>query len=106
MRLPYEESTFSSEQFCFREDVSSSQGNNYLWGNPAYALGAVLTRSFSRSRWLADIRGVRRGEEGGGLVTGLPIASFETDAPGRRPTLPNRHHHHRSPGRARWPSWA
>ncbi|HEY8746371.1 MAG TPA: type VI secretion system contractile sheath large subunit [Tepidisphaeraceae bacterium] len=82
MRLPYEESTFSSEQFCFREDVSSSQGNNYLWGNPAYALGAVLTRSFSRSRWLADIRGVRRGEEGGGLVTGLPIASFETDAQG------------------------
>ena len=39
-------------------------------------------RSFSESGWLADIRGVRRDEEGGGIVCGLPVHSFSTDKRG------------------------
>ena len=44
---------------------------NYLWGGAAFALGAVILRAFENSAWPADIRGVQRGVEGGGLVTGL-----------------------------------
>src|SRR5262249_7000288 len=54
-------------------------------GNAAYAYGAVLVRAFSASGWLADTRGVRRGEDGGGLVHGLPAHSFGTDRPGLVP---------------------
>jgi type VI secretion system protein ImpD len=82
MRLPYEEGADSAERFSFREEVNAPGGGNYLWGNAAYTFGAVLTRSYARSRWMADIRGVRRGEEGGGMVTGLPSPDFDTDADG------------------------
>lgn len=78
-RLPYEDDGSRSEGFRFQEDVSGPDWSKYLWGNAAYAFGAVLIRSFSESGWLADIRGVQRGIEGGGLVTNLPVHSFSTD---------------------------
>ena len=68
--------------FCFREDVGAPHSDRYLWGTAVYALAAVVARCFARSGWLADIRGVRRGEMGGGVVTGLPIQSFATDRTG------------------------
>jgi type VI secretion system protein ImpC len=46
-----------------------------LWGNPAFVLGRVITRAYSRYGWTAAIRGV----EGGGLVEGLPAYTYETD---------------------------
>ena len=51
----------------------------YLWGTAVYAFGAVLLETFARSGWLAEIRGVKPGGEGGGVVTGLPVHSFSTD---------------------------
>jgi len=84
-RLPYDESGLNGEgelrvdTFRFHEDVSGIDPSRYLWGNAAYAFGAVVIRAFADSRWLADIRGVQRGVEGGGLVTGLPVHSFSTD---------------------------
>ena len=63
----------------FREDVSARNGDGYLWGNAAYALGGVVIRAFAESGWFADIRGVQRDVEGGGLLTTLPSHSFATD---------------------------
>jgi len=78
-RLPYEDDGARVDGFRFFEDVAGMDASKYLWGNAAYTFAAVLMRSFADSRWLADIRGVQRGVEGGGLVTGLPVHSFSTD---------------------------
>lgn len=69
----------------FREDVSARGGADYLWGNAAYALGGVVIRAFAESGWFADIRGVQRDVEGGGLLTTLPSHSFGTDRSGLIP---------------------
>ena len=82
MRTPYEDDGSRTDGFRFQEDVAGPDRRKYLWGNAAYAFGAVLVRSFANSGWLADIRGVRRGIDGGGLVTGLPVHSFSTDKRG------------------------
>ncbi|HEY7311916.1 MAG TPA: type VI secretion system contractile sheath large subunit [Gemmataceae bacterium] len=80
MRLPYRDDSARPDGFCFRENVEAlPDRGGYLWGNAAYAFGAVLVRAFASSGWLAAIRGVRRGEEEGGVVTGLPVHSFSTD---------------------------
>ncbi|WP_010585383.1 type VI secretion system contractile sheath large subunit [Schlesneria paludicola] len=75
MRLPYGKETVPVDAFDFEEDVDGRDHKKYLWGNAAYALGTRLTESFSKYGWLATIRGV----EGGGLVQGLPVHTFETD---------------------------
>lgn len=80
MRKPYE--TLDTHGFVFKEDVTAAHQDKYLWGNAAFAWATVLVRSFARSGWLADIRGVERNRDGGGLVTDLPALSFATDRPG------------------------
>lgn len=83
MRLPYHEDQAGDRTpFAFHEDVDAPAAADYLWGNAAYAFGAVVVRAFAQSHWLSDIRGVRRGEEGGGIVVGLPVQSFATDEEG------------------------
>jgi type VI secretion system ImpC/EvpB family protein len=84
-RLPYGEDNARVDGFRFREEVSAPHRANYLWGNAAYAFGAVLIQAFVESGWLADIRGARRGELSGGLVAGLPVHSFSTDKRGVAP---------------------
>ena len=81
MRGPYLDDGSRIDRFIFNEDVQKPDGSAYLWGNPAYAYAAVAIRSFSVSGWLADIRGLRQDEDGGGLVSDLPALSFPTDAP-------------------------
>jgi type VI secretion system ImpC/EvpB family protein len=82
LRLPYGQGELREEGFDFQEDVAGSEANKYLWGNAAYAFAHVLMRAFAQTGWLAEIRGVVRGQETGGLVNCLPFASFETDRPG------------------------
>ncbi len=82
MRLPYADGP-RLDRFRFKEELRSRE--DYLWGNPVYAFGAVLIRAYNDSGWLAEIRGVRRGELGGGLVAGLPVHSPRTDRPGVAP---------------------
>ena len=48
----------------------------YLWGNAAYALAANVNKAFAAYGWCASIRGV----ESGGLVEGLPVHNFRTEA--------------------------
>jgi type VI secretion system protein ImpC len=74
-RLPYGPDTKPVEEFNFQEDVTGRDHSKYLWTNAAYALGARITNAFAKYGWCGAIRGV----EGGGLVEGLPIHTFQTD---------------------------
>jgi type VI secretion system ImpC/EvpB family protein len=85
MRLPYADDNSRVDGFRFREDVEDPSRKEYLWGNAIYAFGSVLIQAFAESGWLAGIRGVQRGIEGGGLVMGLPAHSFSTDKSGIAP---------------------
>ncbi len=80
MRLPFEGDQADKQGFLFTEEIRSPK--DYLWGGAAFAFGEVLIRAFAESRWLADIRGVRRGYSGGGLVENLPVPSVSTDYQG------------------------
>ena len=90
MRLPYGWHDTCEAGFIFREDVGEPGGgregggdaDGYLWGNACYAFGAVLIRAFAQCGWFAEIRGVRRDMDDGGLVTGLPLHAFGTDRSG------------------------
>ena len=82
MRTPYEDDGSRVDQFRFHEDVAGPDRSKYLWGGANYAFGGVLIRAFAEAGWLADIRGVKRGVEGGGIVTNLPRHSFGTDRSG------------------------
>lgn len=82
MRLPYDDDGSRAHGFRFREEIERPDRSGYLWGNAAYAFGAVLVRAFGNSRWFADIRGAERDAESGGLVSGLPVHSFSTDRRG------------------------
>jgi type VI secretion system protein ImpD len=81
MRGPYTDDGSRIDRFQFSEDVRQPDGSGFLWGNPSYAYAAVAMRSFANSGWLADVRGLRQDEDGGGLVSDLPSLSFPTDAP-------------------------
>lgn len=87
-RLPYDDDGSRCDGFRYREDVAGPDARKYLWGTAVYAFGAVVVRSFAHSGWLASIRGVQRGIEGGGLVTGLPVHWFSTHRPGLVPKPP------------------
>ncbi|HVS40407.1 MAG TPA: type VI secretion system contractile sheath large subunit, partial [Gemmataceae bacterium] len=78
MRPPYRDDGGRADGFRFQEEVSGPGRDNYLWGNAAYAFGAVLIRAFAESGWFAQIRG----GEGGGLALGLAALSFGLDRPG------------------------
>lgn len=82
MRAPYQEQELPATSFRFSEQVAGPDNRSYLWGSAVYALGAVLVREFAQTGWLASIQGVERGIEAGGLVTGLPLHHYGTDAEG------------------------
>jgi type VI secretion system protein ImpC len=64
------------EAFDYEEGVDGRHHQRYLWGNASWALGARVTTAFARFGWCATIRGV----ESGGLVEGLPVHNFRTEA--------------------------
>lgn len=76
LREPYGQATVPIEAFSFEEHVDGTDHDKYLWGNAAWALGTRVTQAFAEHGWCATIRGV----EGGGLVEGLPVHNFRTDA--------------------------
>ncbi|MCA9064902.1 MAG: type VI secretion system contractile sheath large subunit [Planctomycetaceae bacterium] len=82
MRAPYQDDGGSRFGFRFREAVEGKDRSKFLWGSAAWAFGAIICRAFATSAWFADIRGVQRGVESGGLVTGLASHPFRTDASG------------------------
>ena len=76
LREPYGAATVPVEAFDYEEHVDGTDHGHYLWGNAAWALGARVTQAFARYGWCASIRGV----ESGGLVEGLPVHNFTTEA--------------------------
>ncbi|WP_084187384.1 type VI secretion system contractile sheath large subunit [Andreprevotia chitinilytica] len=95
LRQPYDYRLAAVPGFNFVEDITAggtpldatvnnpgdpatpiTPGNkNFLWGNAAYALTGRITNAFALYRWTAAIRG----EEGGGLVDGLPLYIYPSD---------------------------
>lgn len=76
MREPYGNATIPIEAFNYEERVDGTDHESYLWGNSAYALAANVNKAFALYGWTASIRGV----ESGGLVEGLPVHNFRTEA--------------------------
>jgi len=70
MRRPWTGDVGRNDGFLYRERCE--ERIHFLWGGAHWALGGVLIRAFRDSAWLANIRGVERGIDGGGLVTDLP----------------------------------
>ena len=85
MRPPYGDTGSRVDGFRFSEEVNGPDQSKYLWGNAAYAFGVTAIRAFGQTGWFSDICGVRRGEDGGGLVTRFTPDSFRTDRPGVAP---------------------
>ncbi len=85
MREPYRTQLSALGGILYKEDTSSTE--KYLWGNSAYAFGAILVREFAAIGWFGHIKGVPRGHLGGGLVNNLPTMYFETDAKGVAPKI-------------------
>jgi type VI secretion system ImpC/EvpB family protein len=82
MRLPYKPASARVDGFSFAEDVAGPDHDKFLWGGAVFALGAVILRAFENAAWPANIRGVQRGVEAGGLVCGLIVDEPGTDSPG------------------------
>jgi type VI secretion system protein ImpC len=76
LRLPYGRDAAAVEEFDFQEIADASDRSQFLWGSAAFAFAARVTNAFAMQSWCAAIRGV----EGGGLVEGLPVYTFFTDA--------------------------
>jgi type VI secretion system protein ImpC len=74
-RLPYGAKTRPVEAFAFEEDVCGTDHQRYCWMNAAYAMATNITRAFKLYGWCTRIRGV----ESGGVVTNLPVHTFNTD---------------------------
>jgi type VI secretion system protein ImpC len=51
LRLPYGEKTSALESFDFEECSEAIPHEDYLWGNPAFAIALLLGQSFSESGW-------------------------------------------------------
>lgn len=74
LRLPYGEKTVKVPNFNYEEAKDGMRHESYLWGNSAYLLAQRITDAFAQYGWSAAIRGV----EGGGVVAGLPMHTFDT----------------------------
>ncbi|MBI3861441.1 MAG: type VI secretion system contractile sheath large subunit [Planctomycetia bacterium] len=85
LRGPYQDDGSRTDGFRFVEDVSGPDHGKYLWGNASFAFAVTAIRAFGETGWLSDVCGVRRGEEGGGLVTRFSVDSFRTDRRGIAP---------------------
>ena len=76
MREPYGSATVPIEAFNYEERVDGTNHDAYLWGSSTWAIGANINKAFASYGWCATIRGV----ESGGLVEGLPVHNFRTEA--------------------------
>lgn len=76
MREPYGAATVPIEAFNYEERVDGTNHDAYLWGSSAWAMAANINKAFASYGWCATIRGV----ESGGLVEGLPVHNFRTEA--------------------------
>ncbi len=72
LRLPYDPEINPCGDLNFREEVQGDQNEDFLWGTSAALLAQNMVKSFVQSGWCQYLRGPK----GGGLVTGLPVHTF------------------------------
>ena len=72
LRLPWHPVNNPCGSFNFLEYTWGDDHHKYLWGNSSILFAKNLVRSFQTSGWCQHIRGPK----GGGLITGLPIHTF------------------------------
>lgn len=71
-RLPYDPERNPCGDVPFKEEVRGDNNEDFLWGSAAILFAQNLVRSFAESGWCQYIRGPK----GGGLVSGLPVHTF------------------------------
>jgi type VI secretion system protein ImpC len=71
VRLPWNPESNPCDVLNFKEDAEGDS-KKYLWGNSAFLLARNLVKAFELSGWCQSIRGPKSG----GLVTGLPVDTF------------------------------
>lgn len=79
MRRAYRKEPGTYKGMFFYEKFDNGL-EDYLWGNAAYGFAAILIREFASVGWFGHIRGVPRDQIGGGILTNLPVDSFQTDS--------------------------
>lgn len=72
LRLPYDPVTNPTGNLPFKEEVCGDDHSDYLWGSSAILFAQNMVRSFEQSGWCQYLRGPK----GGGLVSGLPVHTF------------------------------
>ncbi len=73
-RLPYDPETNPCRKINFKEEVNGDKNEDFLWGSAAMLMARNLVRSYAESGWCQYIRGPK----GGGLISGLPVHTFNT----------------------------
>jgi len=71
-RLPYDPEVNPCREITFREKIRGNNDEDYVWGSAAMLFAQNMVRSFAQSGWCQYLRGPK----GGGLVTGLPVHTF------------------------------
>ena len=72
LRLPWHPVKNPCGGFNFTEQTWGDDNQKYLWGNAAILFAKNLVRSFESSGWCQYLRGPK----GGGLISGLPVHTF------------------------------
>ncbi len=72
-RLPYGYDTDPTEVFSFEEFNESSEHDNYVWSNPAFAGAYLLAKSFRRNGWEMAENIARE-------IDGLPIHIYQENS--------------------------
>jgi type VI secretion system protein ImpC len=72
-RLPYGPDTVPVKSFNYREDVTGTDHDKYLWGNASFAFASNMVRAFQRDGWSVQIRG----PQAGGKVDDLPVHLYD-----------------------------
>lgn len=72
VRLPYDPDTNPAGNLAFTESIQGASNEDYLWGSASMLFAQNMVRSFTQSGWCQYLRGPK----GGGLVSGLPVHTF------------------------------
>ncbi|MCX5847180.1 MAG: type VI secretion system contractile sheath large subunit [Deltaproteobacteria bacterium] len=71
-RLPYDPEVNPCREITFQEKIRGNNDEDYVWGSAAMLFAQNMVRSFAQSGWCQYLRGPK----GGGLVSGLPVHTF------------------------------
>lgn len=73
LRLPYGPDTVPIKGFNYKEKVTGSMHERYLWGNASFAFASNMVRAFVNDGWCVQIRG----PQAGGKVENLPFHIYD-----------------------------